>query len=97
MGMEINDCCPGCGACEEVCPLGAISRVGGRYVVDNTVCIECGACETACPVGAITLDGTSSKKSDLIMTKVKPSVVSVSCEGPAATVVLNVDSKRSNR
>jgi len=44
--------CIGCGACEPVCPFGAIEMKDGK--ADITVaCTQCGACIEVCPVGAI--------------------------------------------
>lgn len=48
-----NTCC-GCGACESICPAGAISvhsdENGFRTAfVDDTKCIHCGKCRTVCP------------------------------------------------
>ena len=52
MAFVIGDACVACGACEAECPIGCISEVDGKYVIDAAECIECGACEGACPVGA---------------------------------------------
>lgn len=42
--------CTFCGACEDVCPYGAISLDSSmRPVVDAGACNGCGACEFACP------------------------------------------------
>ncbi|MBP3654242.1 MAG: 4Fe-4S binding protein [Oscillospiraceae bacterium] len=55
MAHSVNkDLCVGCGACEETCPLGAISAdAEGKREVNADLCVDCGACEGACPVGAI--------------------------------------------
>ena len=45
--------CNGCGACVEICPIGAMYLVDGKAVVDSTLCHECEMCFTACPTGAI--------------------------------------------
>jgi Fe-S-cluster-containing hydrogenase component 2 len=45
--------CTGCGACVEVCPVGAIALVGGKARVDEETCIGCEACVDACPEDAI--------------------------------------------
>ena len=52
MAYRINDDCISCGACEGVCPVGAISAGDGKFVIDPEICIECGACAGVCPVGA---------------------------------------------
>ncbi len=54
MARMITDACVGCGTCEGVCPVSAISGTDdGKYVVDENVCIDCGACEAECPNEAI--------------------------------------------
>jgi Fe-S-cluster-containing hydrogenase component 2 len=45
--------CTGCGACVEVCPVGAMSLVDGKASVDEEACTGCEACVDACPEGAI--------------------------------------------
>ncbi len=45
--------CTDCGACVEVCPVGAIALVDGKARVDEELCTGCGACVDACPEGAI--------------------------------------------
>ncbi|MDD2439000.1 MAG: CoB--CoM heterodisulfide reductase iron-sulfur subunit A family protein [Methanosarcinaceae archaeon] len=53
--------CVGCGACEEVCPYGAISlktvseqgRKSLKSEVNPALCKGCGACAMACPTGAL--------------------------------------------
>ncbi len=47
-----------CGAdcqagCVQACPVGAVSRGGGRLAVDLGRCLFCGECERACPHGCI--------------------------------------------
>ncbi|MCL1848709.1 MAG: CoB--CoM heterodisulfide reductase iron-sulfur subunit A family protein [Clostridiales bacterium] len=66
--------CNGCGACENVCPYGAISYVekmitdhGKRETrrvaqVNEALCQGCGACTVACPSGAMDLRGFSSRQ-----------------------------------
>ena len=50
----INEDRVGCGACEGVCPTGAIKlNEDGKAEVDEDTCIDCQACVGACPVGAI--------------------------------------------
>ena len=48
------DYCTGCGACKNVCPVGAITinenKDGFLYpVIDETKCINCGKCKLTCP------------------------------------------------
>jgi len=45
--------CTGCGACVEVCPVGAIALVNGKARIDEEACTGCGACVDACPEGTI--------------------------------------------
>ncbi|HPX61419.1 MAG TPA: 4Fe-4S binding protein [Deltaproteobacteria bacterium] len=53
MAHSINDDCINCGACDDVCPVNAISEQGGKHVIDADTCIDCGGCVDACPVNAI--------------------------------------------
>lgn len=48
--------CNGCGACVEVCPVGAAYLVDGKAVIDPEICDRCEACIGTCPVTAISLD-----------------------------------------
>ena len=51
MGVTIVEgSCVMCGACVEVCPVGAIEMDGDEITTDNEKCILCGACVRACPV-----------------------------------------------
>ncbi len=45
--------CLGCGACADICPVGAVSMATGIAQVDTDWCIGCGVCAVACPAGAI--------------------------------------------
>jgi ferredoxin len=45
--------CICCGACEEVCPEGAISEGDEAYVIDPEKCTDCATCVDECPVEAI--------------------------------------------
>lgn len=46
--------CIGCGACETVCPVAAITmEADGKAYINPEICIKCKACENICPVEAI--------------------------------------------
>jgi len=45
--------CNYCGACQGVCPRGAIYAGDDSYVIDNDICDDCGQCVEACPVKCI--------------------------------------------
>jgi len=50
--------CTGCGVCEEMCPMEAISLVNEIASIDEKKCIGCGVCSYHCPVSAIKLERT---------------------------------------
>ncbi|WP_303871210.1 4Fe-4S dicluster domain-containing protein [Acetobacterium wieringae] len=57
----ISDGCIGCGKCEKVCPVLAISMQNkkegkGVAVVDQNVCLGCGVCVRSCPKDVIRLE-----------------------------------------
>jgi heterodisulfide reductase subunit A len=49
--------CTGCGACEKVCPYGAITadKDAKLATVVEAACAGCGTCGAQCPTGAITM------------------------------------------
>lgn len=49
----VKEGCPGCGACQGVCPVNAITPGSGLAVVINEDCIGCGVCAGTCPIGLI--------------------------------------------
>ncbi|OQX85901.1 MAG: hypothetical protein B6D55_06855 [Candidatus Omnitrophica bacterium 4484_70.2] len=52
--VKINQVlCRGCGACQRVCPSGAINLVFGKAYVDKEKCMGCYKCISVCPFGAI--------------------------------------------
>ncbi|MBT1071789.1 indolepyruvate ferredoxin oxidoreductase subunit alpha [Pelotalea chapellei] len=53
MSHSITDECTNCAACEDSCPVNAISEQGSKRVIDADTCIDCGACVDTCPVSAI--------------------------------------------
>ncbi|MBQ9122332.1 MAG: 4Fe-4S dicluster domain-containing protein [Lachnospiraceae bacterium] len=52
---EVSNLCMGCLAhpCSAVCPVGAISMVNGKSVIDQDKCKKCGKCMKVCPYNAI--------------------------------------------
>jgi len=50
--------CVGCGQCEAVCPVGAVT-VHADSISVSDACIGCGLCASACPHKAIGMDQTA--------------------------------------
>lgn len=53
MAYVITDSCVSCGACENQCPVSAISQGDTQFEINADSCIDCGSCAGACPTGAI--------------------------------------------
>lgn len=53
MAHTITEDCINCGACDDTCPVSAISEQGDARVIDADTCTDCGACVDSCPVSAI--------------------------------------------
>ena len=52
-----RDECVACGACVNVCPVGAISVYKGIWAdFDAGRCIGCSKCEAVCPASAISME-----------------------------------------
>ena len=49
----VTEQCIGCGLCQEICPCGAISLVGGKPEWRKSKCVRCLGCLHRCPVEAI--------------------------------------------
>jgi Na+-translocating ferredoxin:NAD+ oxidoreductase subunit B len=45
--------CMGCGECEAICPISAISIIDGVAFIDESKCRKCRLCVTVCPSEAI--------------------------------------------
>jgi ferredoxin len=53
LAHTISEECINCGACDDSCPVNAISEAGDKRAIDADTCIDCGACVDTCPVNAI--------------------------------------------
>ena len=53
LAHTISDECINCGACDDSCPVNAISEAGDKRTIAADTCIDCGACVDTCPVSAI--------------------------------------------
>ena len=56
-----QETCIGCGKCEKVCPILAISMEEGengkkKPVIDMDICLGCGVCANNCPTKAIEME-----------------------------------------
>ncbi len=61
-GLDCSYGCFGLGDCARVCPVGAITIIKRRVVVDVNKCIGCGNCVRACPRGLFELVDVSHLK-----------------------------------
>jgi NAD-dependent dihydropyrimidine dehydrogenase PreA subunit len=68
--------CTGCGACVQVCPVGAIRVIEGEtgdYAeIDQEECRQCEACIEACPEQAILSQIEPVMEGEIIEVKAKP-------------------------
>ena len=51
----IEEACIGCGKCERICPMRAVTIVAGRATIDLSRCIRCYCCHEMCTEHAIAL------------------------------------------
>lgn len=55
--MVFANLCVGCGACAQVCPNGAVVKIGDVYNRDRALCTDCGLCAASCPTKAREMSG----------------------------------------
>ena len=53
--------CTDCGVCVYDCPLGAISKINNKTVIDSQKCIGCGKCAKSCKFDAIKIFAINSQ------------------------------------
>lgn len=52
--------CAACGACEAICPRGAIAVWRGSYArVDESRCVGCGMCARECPASTVRVEAVA--------------------------------------
>ena len=56
-----NTICNDCGLCEKKCPIDAISKNNGKFVVNTSWCLGCGVCSTFCKTEACKLEPRPEK------------------------------------
>lgn len=55
--LVFSNLCASCGACERVCPHGAITRKGNTFNRDRALCKDCGECVAVCPTRSREISG----------------------------------------
>ena len=83
--LYMENLCQGCGACQYVCPAGAVFPKGDTYVVDREKCRVCGACQEVCRQKARTLVGREATVED-VMEAVKRDEMFYQSSGGGVTV-----------
>jgi NADH-quinone oxidoreductase subunit F len=56
--LIVDEKCPGCGLCANVCPVEAITSMGKRkpVILNQDKCIKCGSCYDVCKLDAILVE-----------------------------------------
>ena len=55
--LFFGNLCQSCGACERVCPYGAVVKRGSAYNWERALCQGCGACAEVCSAKARVMSG----------------------------------------
>lgn len=63
--------CTVCGKCEEVCPVGAVTRKDGEFVSEPGKCILCMGCIAVCPSHARMLPSPLQEKMNQMLSALK--------------------------
>ncbi|MBQ7764183.1 Coenzyme F420 hydrogenase/dehydrogenase, beta subunit C-terminal domain [bacterium] len=71
MQVENKKLCTGCGACYNVCPVGAIIMQGDEFgfykpTIDKEKCTNCGLCEKICPLDKFISNNKEPKAMSLV-------------------------------
>ncbi len=80
--MVRNIQCKACGACEKVCPTGAIKMTGeGVRVIDWRLCDQCLLCAESCIYGSLNVCGVTMKLHDVVEEVMKDEAFYQNSEG----------------
>lgn len=72
--LFFRELCTGCGACEKICPSGAIRMEGGVSTLDREKCLSCGACADICPARAREMSGREMSVEEVLAAARKDSL-----------------------
>lgn len=64
--LLFENMCRSCGACERVCPHGAVVKTGDVYNRDRALCKDCGACVEVCSAKARVMSGRRMTVQDVM-------------------------------
>lgn len=62
MAMIKEDKCTKCGICSYDCPVGAISKIDDKIILNGSKCIGCGRCAKSCKFDAIEIFGVNEQR-----------------------------------